>query len=293
MSAEALKIKTPVPEQRTSPESAMATAFSNSKRLLYAMLDDPNFRTTCKASGIDPYEDVSSPAYWEIVAEQAGAFVEKAQATSGNTLPLLTFELLALTPDYLFTQQALNRNNFPNYASKRDAKEKVSYFNSALRIFATEFPDTNASTVISSLLGMANSAIEDKHVRQSAVLSLKRTVRGAQHELAFEQILRHTGRQFTPASLEEDLEGIDFIVAGNNGEQLNVDVKASLNKIEAAGEMNELFVRKPHNKVMVYSLTTDQELHDRFLLSDELAAQKAPMLDKLLTEIGSTRSWAM
>lgn len=257
------------------------------------MTRDPNFQAACTASGVDPYVGIATPEYWEIVAEHAEAFVEKAHSTNGNTLPVLAFELLALTPDYLFAQRDLTRNHFTSPDAKREAKEKASYFNSALRIFATEYPDVQASTLASAMLGMANSAIDDKYIRQSAVLDIKRAIRGAQHELAFEQILRHTGRRFTPASLEEDLDGVDFIVYGEGGKQLNLDVKASLFKINEAGEMNELFVRKPHGKVMVHSLTTDEELKDRFWLDDNVAAQKAPVLEKLLVEIDSTRRWSM
>ncbi|HET7320059.1 MAG TPA: hypothetical protein VFI84_00560 [Candidatus Saccharimonadales bacterium] len=282
MGVEAPKIQ--IPEQRPKADAELADAFTSAQHAVYKLTAGPHFRDLCHKRGVDPDNDMGEMPYWDTVEEFSSAFVEKNRSLSGNSLRLSTFELLAATPAYIFHETALTNGSLKTANAVRQSKEMASYYNSLLRVFATEFPDSSVATSEGALLGMTNMALESKEARQHAAWLIHSSIRGAQHELAFGQILAHTGRDFSPTSLDEDLNGADYTVDGSRTGILQIDVKASLDKIEQKGETKLPYTVSSDGKITMYSMVKDSEFHDKFFIPEAVAAQKAPAVDRLLTE---------
>lgn len=270
------------PEVAKASTAEIAEAFAGAQNSLYKLSADPKFHDACKEKGLDPYDDMDKPAYWEAVANFTTERVGKLREQHGDTLKLRALELAAATPNFLFHQGALNSNAARDPSERYHSRQTVSSFHNLVRNFATDYPETSVSGMTKGLLNITNVAIEDRGVRQSAAQSLQRAVRGAQHEVAFGQILEKTGRPARPAELDEDLAGIDYVVDNGTSKMLYVDVKASLSEVEARGS-SSAFAIKPDGRVVMYSLVKDRELGDRFFLSEESADLKALALNQLLT----------
>ena len=284
MSFEAQQTQTPTPERISPSPGEIATAFAEAQQTLYKMTASESFHGYCADAGIHPVTDTDKPLYWKMVADQAEDIVEQARSQQGNSLHLSTFQLLAITPDFLLKAIALGSDHSLTPAQRHENKETTSYFNSVLRIFATDFPEVRASAISKALLNVTNIALEDRQLRQAGATEINRTIHGAQHELAFGQILKHTGRRYTTASLEDDLQGIDYLVWDDNGMPLGIDVKASLYKIaEKGGQLATLRHQPKGDIITMYSLTTESELHDRFFTDESVAARKASILNQLIT----------
>ena len=275
-----------IPEQPRHPAEEITTAFAESQRTLYKLSADPQFHATCMERGVDPYDDMDKPAYWATVADYTHDRTARMRERGTDSIRIDALELLSTTPAYLFEQSALtqDKTSAPDKqmqnGERRHSKEVVSYFNGLIREFAKKYPETRASDLTTALLNITNISIEDQALRQSANQEIHKTIRGAQHEIAFGQILAQTGRQFRPASLEEDLKGIDY-VDDEDTNPMYVDVKASLSELEARGSEGAL-VRKPDGKLIMYSLVKDSELNGRFHIGDQAAHDKAQALIELL-----------
>lgn len=283
MTSETLQTNTPENVQHISDQELRDT-LEASQSMMLKITNDPSFHSQLIESGVDPYDDMGKPTYWDGFAEFVTEKVEKIRASNGNSLKLSTLELLASAPSYFYRQQELQqqRSN-TNERADRTSLETVSHFNSLIRNFAVAFPDTRASILTTGLLNTVNMSVEGKAPKQAAADNLKNCIRGAQHELAFQQIVSHTGRAIYPSSLEEDLRGIDYAVMGHN-RLLNVDVKASLTDINKHGTTNTDAYSIRRGTIVMYSLTNDSEFKDRFFISEEAAVGKAEAMGEQLTK---------
>ncbi len=115
---------------------------------------------------------------------------------------------------------------------------------------------------------------------------IRSTTRGAQHENFFAQIIGHTNMECRVATLEEDLQGADFVLSGFSNTPLYVDVKASLfavRNIDPYGSRPFAWRESRNDVTMVfYSGVNDQEANDRFVLPEEVAFEKASEYQSLI-----------
>lgn len=269
-------------EPTTPQQEEISLALEEAQKIFYSFTQDPSFHAKCMKEGIDPYSDTDAAGYWLNVAEHASEKIQNARSRHGESLKLSAFELLTATPAYLYEQDALDNDKHKNSAEKKQAKEQVSYFNSLIRDFAVNYPETSVSGLTKSLLNMTGISIEDPRMRAAATDQIRATVRGAQHEVGFGQILVSTGRRFRQTSTDEDLSGVDYFVQGVNITELMVDVKASSGSVIAAGGFRNGFARKPNGKIVIFSQIEDREFHDKFYISNEAAEAKAVQVDRLL-----------
>ena len=99
--------------------------------------------------------------------------------------------------------------------------------------------------------------------------------------MAFGAFLSGAGLAHRTTTVSEDLEGIDYIVS-MYGQELPVDVKASLSEVEANNSQGVFAIRR--GKVIMFSMIKDAELHDSFFLPPEIIAQRAPAVAMSLDE---------
>lgn len=268
-----------------NPGDKVAEAFSNAEEAIYTITEMPEFAQACTQNHLDAIKSAHAPEYWQIVSNFAIEEIGKRRAEGEDSLELAAFEISALTPSYLFASRTLAHHEARNYKEARYLKERASYFNGLLRDAGATFEGMRASETskametVAFMAGLSDSA---------TIEQIKWTVRGAQHELAFGQILNHTSHNFTPATIEQDMRGIDYTI-NLGSETMLIDVKASLSEIEALGGGRGAFAlrRSPTNPhrtpvVVMYSYVKDHEFNDHFTIPDELAASRAPVVNELL-----------
>jgi hypothetical protein len=279
---------------QTSPEEIDAL-LHEARDAFYDLPFDEDFNALCVERGLDP-EDTSRPAYWEAAADFAAQSSAKAREAGEDERGIALRELFAATPDFIYKRKIAS-GDFRNYPPEvyRSAKESVSYYNGLIRYVAEECHDMRASVLTKGLVGIANISVEHEGLKQSSPDAIRDVVRGAQHEMVFGQLLEHTDRDFRTATVEEDLEGTDYVVLSPDGTEQRIDVKASQGTIVHRGGTSRPYVNGEYGNIIFFSLVEDRELHDRFYVTDKLAEQKAQVLQYHLDNLASGGSevvWA-
>lgn len=189
-------------------------------------------------------------------------------------------ELLAAVPDYIHAQRRLNESHHLGFDRIRNQVETASRFNALVRRFARRYPTVRASALHRCLLDMAIASLPAHHLQVLADEALHTTIRGAQHELAFTQIVESTGRKVVSANLDEDVHGFDLEIQGRHG-YIKANVKAGHHELRDANGTPHPFVIRG-DVAIVHSTIRDEELDDHFFLDSELAAEHAPHVDEIL-----------
>jgi hypothetical protein len=282
--AHSLEIQTP--EQTRSTEE-IAQAFDYAQMAVGAMQRDPSFHASCVENGVDPQKDRHSIAYWEEFRLYVGERTDKAREEGHDSLQMDAIELLANTPNYLLVQEQLNKHQHRPYDAVHHSKEVASYYNGLIRSFALNYPETSVEDLEVNLLTTVNKNFHSKHLRTVLANDVTPPIRGAQHELAFGQILEHAGLPFRRAELTEDLKGVDYVV-GQGIDPLMIDVKASLAEIRDHGSGREFYIHSD-GKSILHSQAHDAEFGDRFFIPEQAAEEKAAYLTEQLEAVQQLR----
>jgi hypothetical protein len=279
-------------ENSAETETTLEASLKDARDAFYDLTFDEGFNGLLSEQKLSP-EDTDKPEFWHMAAGFASDKCAGEQKNGASRKQLVLHELFAATPSFIYDNALLGQNNQSAIPEEefRAAKENVSYFNSLIRETAEAWPDMPASTLAKNLMGIATISIEDNFVKHRAVESIRSSVRGAQHELAFGQLLEKTGRGFHSANVEEDLDGIDYVVQRPNGGEDYIDVKASLFEIESrGGEHNALFARKSAGHLVMYSMLKNGDLDDKFFIPDEVAATRGQLLEETLEDAEPIRA---
>lgn len=272
--------------ERNITKHEIDTTLQGARKEIYYMLGDNEFQQSCVDEKIDPF-DSTSPEYWRVFYLHSQRHLAKAwESGERSSLELQSLELMTATPSFLFTQERLNDRGNYNYAGgdtdRKLDKEFVSYFNGLIRQFGADFPETGAKSFENKLQSIIHIVATSPSQERSMSEKVHGLVRGAQHELAFGQILQAAGRKFEPAPVHLDTAGTDYLVQGAAG-TLHVDVKASLHDISKLGS-DTAYAKKHDGKIVMFSAIRDIELGDSFKIPTKIAEQKARTIDMLLTE---------
>jgi len=268
------------------------SGFAFSKEGIYKLLSDQRFQAKCTEAGVDPYDD-ESPEYWQVFAgfahERADDMITKGgdRVTPETRFKLRALELTAATPAFVHAASEMYGEQWVE--DRRRARSNLSTinnFHNLITEMAGQFPDMKASELKLGMLNSVNIAIADKKIRQSANLVIGSRIKAIQHEMAFGDILRHTGLTYRRATPTEDVNGgFDWLINEGLPTQMKLDVKASLREVDPSGASP--ISQKGFGKYAVYSLTSDQEFRDSFCISEQAAHDKA---EKLLLYLGATHA---
>ncbi|MGH7195537.1 MAG: hypothetical protein ACREGA_02045 [Candidatus Saccharimonadales bacterium] len=269
-----------------TPQPELPASLAAAEQAFHDLPFDERFGAMLRANGLTA-RDSDKPIYWQCAAQFADDICAEDLEQGVEPKQLIIKELFAATPSFIYDSEQLShpvdKTSPAAAAESRAAKESVSYFNGLIRAAAEQWPDMPASTLAKSLMNVANTSINNPAVKQSAAGLIRNCVRGAQHELAFGQLLAAAGRQFRGATVAEDLRGIDYVVARPDGRGADfVDVKASLSEIESRGQSRGFFVRAADGRFITYSLLLDKELNDRFVVPEELAIERGALIEQML-----------
>lgn len=304
--------------QQYETAEMIAYNLDKARKEVVAMTGDPAFHDSYAVEypGADIYDDMGKPRFWESFANYANETIEKeAPNPEDMTLDLRAKQLLAETPRYLFAQTELEamqtklntlghtlgyRESAQLQQRKNYTRQLTSRYNNLLRSFAYDYPETSVADVRRNLETMANIAMEDHVVeagrfkpnpaKQNASKTIDSAIRGAQHELAYEPVLQRTGREYSAASREQDLEGSDWLVliardpATGRERWLSMDAKASDYALKESGRMDLVlpFSIVGYDKILVHLPLEDRHFHGKFFPSGEATATMARGLNAII-----------
>lgn len=270
-------------EARGPSAEEIEQAFKSNRNILLELGMSTGFQQACVEKGVDP-DAFESVARWNVFADYTRQKVDALIARGGKRPQLKALELMASTPQYIYAQYSLHHPSNGREDVRRK-REVVSGFNNRLRAFATEFPAVRVSSLERGLLEVVSMAVEHKEARQMAAEEMHQTIRGAQHEMGFGQLLAAAGRHYREATLEEDLRGIDYVDFTNPKYTIAIDVKSATTKFDRGkGEV----YRATKEGVVMYSLLQDHEFHNSFYVSPDVVQMKAPAVSQLLERIEVT-----
>jgi hypothetical protein len=274
------------PAEIQTPPQTFEAALKEAQTGFYDLTFEDGFDERIKERNIGE-DDTHKPEYWRAAADFA--YDRATQKQEFGTMD----ELFAATPDFIYQQAHLarGRNGFASQEAYDDARRRASYYHGLLGEVVQKYPDASASALEKALVGVTNISVENEAVKLSSVNIIKSRIRGAQHEVAFGQLLEATGREFRQATVEEDLQGVDYVVMGRRGREFQIDVKASLKQVNSrAGEGNPSPYAVEEGRIIMYSMLSDRDLGDKFSVSDAVAARKGEAVDEILDdmELGST-----
>jgi len=286
MSHEGLKTQTP--EQSQASSEVIAQAFATAQDDLRTLTFDKDFHKDLDTHGMpDPFDAIGTPRYLAVLADYSRTHLDTLinSDLKVDRLRLHTLKLMASVPTFLHAKYALDSGAKLNPVQVHSARLKVSRFNGQVAEFVTAYPQARVEDVSKALLGSVNATVENKRVREASFGMLSRTLFGIRHELAQGQLLKHlqetTGRQFRTTTIQEDLEGADYIVQGDRVPTLILDVKGSSNQASQSSNYNGYYAID-RGAIRLRSLLSEQDFRGKFFVPEQVAAARAPQLDHIL-----------
>lgn len=261
-------------------------AIDNIKTLRFSS----EFQAHCASEGIDTSAD--SLEYWSAASDYMQAGID----TEGDPMAAHIQTIVAATPEAILRNTVLNEGGRLKYKEARAHKQMLSHYNSLIRNFVESYPHTSASGLIANLNSTALATVADgsRHMEQVSHELTKAIVRGAQHEAAFEMLLRQCGFPYRAATIEEDLKGMDYVIeVPQLDKPIGVDVKASLSEIEAKNHHSDSsgpFAFNREGGLVIWSMVTDAELNDSFVIPKDLIEQRASVVMGAIFQAGSRQT---
>lgn len=260
------------------------------KHALYELTADDDFYELLRQRKVRPDAD-TKPPYWRAVAEQAhNRYPEQPDEDFQNALNRLTLT----APYFMFVQHALNthdRDRLPGHL-KEEFLNTVSHFNGLVRQAAALNPGMRASELRDHLSTVVSLAIPNRTVTDETPAMMQAAIRGAQHEMAFVQLVTAAGMDAYPTSIAEDRSGSDLVVDDRRGHIFHVDVKASHSELHHKGIYDKNYLVRSDGKIVMQSHVTDRELNDRFFIDDEVALQKVFAIQTAFTVLARNKKVA-
>ena len=257
----------------------ISASFKRSEQTINKIRLNDSFQEYIVKRSIHPYKQCSEQPYWINLNNYVRKMVRDSPPESeSDRLQAHTLQLLAATPNFIFAQTALSQRVEKNLTDRAAA----STYNGLIRDMATSYPGLTASGLSRALANGLQATMKfNAPPLPLAAAQVNRCIRGAQHEMAFGAFLSGAGLAYRTTTVSEDLKGIDYVVS-MYGQELPVDVKASLSEVEANNSQGVFAIRR--GKVIMFSMIKDAELHDSFFLPPEIIAQRAPAVAMSLDE---------
>lgn len=259
----------------TKNKQTLENAFSGARTALINAPFEPAFQQLCQTNGVHA-GDHQEPVYWELMEQYQW---DKSQDETLSGFESYAQAIAGCTPNAIMHQIALNSNHSEQAHNHKIA---LSGYNTLIRDFAANYPETSVIELTSQLQKVAHVTIagDSRRVQTEADYLLRNILRGAQHELGFRSILDASGLDYRTTSVEEDLKGGDFIVTMANGKEIKIDVKASLSEIDNKnkGSNNLPYYVSNTGNLVIFSCLTDTNFGDTFSINKKTAELRVPIL---------------
>lgn len=271
----------------TIAQSTLDMALHNAADRVSDQMVDPEFMALLAKAGVD-MEHTDQSAYWQKMAEYTSRQVDSESKLS--PLEKETLQLIGYLPNVLFQKSQLayheehRHENILSQDEIRSAKRTACVYNNLLKDFVRKHPQSADHLKASLLSGVLQTVGGDSYdFTEYADKALDDTIRGVKHEVGFATILEALGVPYRDATISEDLKGRDVVI-NFNGHEIGVDVKASLDKVDAknGGSDGSPIAHKPSGDIVMFSMLLDADFGGGFTPSKERVAEIAPMAGALL-----------
>ncbi len=201
-----------------------------------------------------------------VTREEFAGYADKLSRRTADRDEKFHSSILATLPAMIEAQKTLEHDNknSTTYDEREVAVLKAIAFNDAMRDAIEANPRLEAgliTTVVQSACQFYNYSAQEMNdiVRQTTD-----TLRGMQHELAFESVLWNLpeGFEVLETTAEDDARGADYRVLCPNGVTVSIDVKAS----QAAAD--RAYDKRGHkmaqNEIVLYSGFTKEDFDTEY-----------------------------
>jgi len=250
-------------EHINTHETEQPNPLDDARETVRALTEEPDFLNGAPANY--DMSDSSTDDYLYRISEYTDSFVETrlkdGTLSEEQVAPIL---LLGATPYAMRQQQLLNSGARLDREYFHHAKDTMAQFNSLVyetmnQNEAVSMHDL-ATTMSLATTEYTNDRLEDVFKSTSDI------ARGIRVERTFEHIVEEFGildiRHATP---QEDRKGVDFIVTTPTGNELKIDIKASLDQVAARNNGYDdisAFIKTPDGKFIFYPLISNEMFVD-------------------------------
>lgn len=237
---------------------------------------DPEFQAYIEDNNLrlDPNDQLT---YWWNVAGYTDTFLENNQSLPH--LDAAAFALVANLPNAIIASYDLKRNDehVTRLTTSRHkvAKQTACAYNDLLKRFVTAYPQKSSSLQANLLEATLATAGEDSQdIMLFANKDIPTRLKGIRYEVGFGAILgeisKHTDLTYRSATIEEDLNGRDFVVAFH-GNEYGVDVKASTSEVDVKnnGANNTPYAMTKYGNIVIWPLLEERDFNGGFTPSTE------------------------
>ncbi len=273
-----------VTSRREDPTSMqMAKSLDIAVHDTLALTSEPGFYDALRARQMDPtdFDNIGTPPYLEALASY-GQTVAQAEP---DPLVSSAKALVTATPLAIYNEDAILRARAESrYIPQNEYSGMVrplSIQNGLIRDFSASSHDTKFEDLLHGMYDAANMVIEDEALMRIAPDIIRAELRGARHEIAVGQLLEASGREFTPANAEQDMDKGDYLI-DTNGRVTYLDAKASTMKIAKPGATPVAHLVRDANHIAIFSLCNDSDFNGRMMLPPRIVKEKAPLFDMVL-----------
>lgn len=287
-------------------------SFEKAEGTLIRIIDSPEFEEYCNSfgdqHGIEVPNDTTDPIYWAVVKAYTQSRRQQLEASGKVSEQFLDgLALLSSTPGAIFAQKQLDvmraggkSFRFSNLSPQEQevflaSKIVVSEYNTLIRELAQMNPDVYVDDLVATTEQMMDLAFPlDEH--KAIGDSIDAVMRGAQHEVAFGQVLQQLkelyGFDFRPSTVQEDIgEGdgnkhrkfFDYIVITPDGEEILIDVKASTEAVKQLG-FRGIIGKRQDGTYITFSGIPEKALGGRFFLEQSEAQNVAAIMGNILSD---------
>ena len=267
----------------TSPESVsqaeMDRYFHSASEAIVEQMYEPEFHDLLDRAGID-IETTDPAIYWEKMA-----LYTHQKVTSSELAPAQkeTLALVGYLPNFIYNKALLSRHEQLGARSTlstseiRNAKRTACAYNNLLKDFVKKHPqspDHLEASLLESTLQTAGS--ESRDFSTYAETAIATTIKGIKHEIGFGAILDSLEIPHRDATIDEDLKGQDIVIIFN-GQEIGVDIKASLNKVaEINPDTPDLpYAIKNNGDLVMFSMLQDADFGNGFEPSPSQISERA------------------
>lgn len=273
--------------KNTSPEMieqhALDTELHNARNRIADQMHDTEFHALLVKSGVDLNDYSDKSTYWQKMAEytsrQVGAESKLSQLEKETT------QLIGYLPNVLIQQyQLAYHEDLLSENEVRSAKRTACVYNNLLKDFVRKYPQKSDHLKASLLSGILQTVGSESYdFTEYADKALDERLRGVKHEAGFAAILDSLGVTYRDATISEDLKGRDFVISFN-GREVGVDVKASLDKVDAknGGSNGTPVAHKPGGDLVMFSMLLDSDFQGGFTPDQQRVTEIAPVAGAVL-----------
>ena len=185
-----------------------------------------SFAESLVDAGVNEDEQFSCQKYWELFSIEIDNWLSSTQYDDKEKSVIRT---LAKLPILLIFDITIDN------VTKRE-KSFLSDANAALRQLIRHNPDATIENVLRNSSTFLRNQLTDVLSKNELAMidrALLSRIKGVRSECAFEQIMDELNIEYYESGIDDDLEGVDYVVQMNDGAQLDVDVKKSTDKLVA------------------------------------------------------------